>query len=294
MLHAAMVTATWWLPPDHSRNGRAIDDLFTLIFCISVAVLVGVHAALAFFLVRYRHRKGQRTAKFIHGYTRLEIGWTLFTAGVLTGLAVLSTRVWDKYQRTDTPRTVADALPLVRAMVIGQQFKWNVIYPGPDGVLGRYLTYPKPTDTRWPDGERFRGVSGPAALPRETAVEAINAYVEQINPLGKDFTDPAGADDDWENALARDLVLPVDRPIELQIGSRDVIHNVSIPLLRVKMDAVPGLIGTINFTATQTSDVSPTGYFDLVCQELCGSGHYKMNARLRIVSAAEWANGGRK
>ncbi len=55
-------------------------------------------------------------------------------------------------------------------LVIGQQFKWNVVYPGPDGRFGRYGVYPRPTDAAWPVGPDgsptgFAGVTGPAALP---------------------------------------------------------------------------------------------------------------------------------
>jgi cytochrome c oxidase subunit 2 len=271
------------LPANHSRAGEAIDGLFTLIFWITLTVFIGVHIALVWFLFRYRHRADRSTARFVHGHTRVELAWTLLTTFILMALALISMRVWDGYERP-----AATGLQPVRVMVIGQQFKWNVIYPGPDGVVGRYLTYPKPTDARWPNGVRFQGVVGPAALPSDKAVAAVNAYVEQVNPLGKDFADPAGADDDWENALARDLVVPVDRPVEVLLGSRDVIHDLGIPVLRVKMDAVPGRLGTIRFTATRTSDVSASGYFDIVCQELCGSGHYTMTGRLRVVSEAEW------
>jgi cytochrome c oxidase subunit 2 len=275
--------SAWWLPTNYAEHGGPIDALFTAIFWITVAVLVGVHVLLVAFLVRYRTKPGRDTATFVHGHTRLEQVYTIAPAIVLAGLALASKRVWDGY---NLPATGDNAKDVVRVMVIGQQFKWNVIYPGPDGVVGRYLVYPKPTDTSWPDGQRFRGTNGPAELPYVKAVEAINLYVEQINPLGKDFSDPDGDDDDWQNALARDLVVPVNRPVEVYLGSRDVIHDFAVPNLRVKLDAVPGMVGVVRFTPTVTTDSVPNGpgYFDIVCQELCGSGHYTMQGRLFVVA----------
>lgn len=273
-----ILAAGWWLPANHSEHGVEIDRLFGLIFWIAAVIFVGVHVVLLLSLILHRNRPGRTKAWFIHGNTRLEVVWTIIPAIVLTVVSLLSTRVWDAYHAKADP---ADR-NIFRVMVIGQQFKWNVIYPGPDGVLGRYLQYPSPTDPRWPGNERFRSTNGPGDLPMEKAIEAVNAYIEQVNPLGKDMDDPAGVDDDWRNALARDVVVPVGRRVEVTLGSRDVIHDFAVPLLRVKMDTVPGMLGKLSFTATTTSESQPGGAFDIVCEELCGSGHYTMRGRLVV------------
>jgi heme/copper-type cytochrome/quinol oxidase subunit 2 len=138
-------------------------------------------------------------------------------------------------------------------LVIGEQFKWNVIYPGKDGKLGRYLIFPKPTDKRWPGGIKFANVAGPADLPYAAATTAIKSYIDQENPLGKDMDDPDGKDDNWDKRPGREINIPADRPTEVQLGSKDVIHSFFLPNFRVKLDAVPGLRGRFVFTATQTS-----------------------------------------
>src|SRR5207237_6406317 len=99
----------------------------------------------------------------------------------------------------------------------------------------------------------FAGVPGPAYLPYKDAVDAINKYIDSTNPLGKDFSDPDGKDDDWKNALAREIILPKNRPIEIVLSSKDVLHDFFLPNFRVKLDAVPGMRGHIYFTATQSS-----------------------------------------
>ncbi len=186
------------------------------IFWITTITFVAVQVVLIVFLVKYRYNPNKKKAVFTHGNQRLEMFWTITPAIILLILAVFSKRVWDDYRYSP----LADKPDKVTILVIGQQFKWNTIYPGPDGKLGRYLLYPKPSDTRWPDPrpvakrttpylfpEGKGGVLGPAFLPAEAAVKAINNYNE-LNPQGKDFEDPAGKDDIYAGALAREIILP--------------------------------------------------------------------------------------
>ena len=192
---------TWWLPPNHSAHGAAIDTLFDWIFWITAITFVLVEAALVFFLVKYRYRPGTK-AHFTHGNKRLEFIWTIIPAAIFAVLAIVSKFVWDNYRYSPTMTDPNRAIVLV----IGQQFKWNVIYPGPDKKLGRYLMYPEPTDLAWPNpaGDdkpyTFAGVRGPAFLPYDKALTAIDQYIDTVNPLGKDFSDPDGKDDDWQGA----------------------------------------------------------------------------------------------
>lgn len=71
-----------------------------------------------------------------------------------------------------------------------------------------------------------------------------------------------------------DLHVRSNQPIVIHLRSGDVQHSFFAPRLRVKQDAVPGLVIPILF------EVSKAGEYDLVCAELCGWGHYKMGARI--------------
>jgi heme/copper-type cytochrome/quinol oxidase subunit 2 len=242
----------WWLPPDRSTHGHGIDNLFLWIFWITMIIFIVTELVLVVFLIKYRSRPERKKAYFSHGNPRLEMAWTIAPAIILAFLALFSKKVWDqfRYAPEDPNRTTI--------LVIGEQFKWNIIYPGPDGKLGRYLLYPKPTDPKWPVGaggqsEQFQGTIGPASLPYDKAMAAINAYISSVNPLGKDFSDPDGKDDDFQSALGRKLIVPVNRQVEVQLGSKDVIHDFFLPNHRVKLDAVPGMRGKLHFTATMTS-----------------------------------------
>ena len=69
---------------------------------------------------------------------------------------------------------------------------------------------------------------------------------------------------------------PLGKPIKLLLRSKDVLHNFSVAQLRVKMDLLPGLVTYSWFTPTRT------GSFDLLCEELCGVGHFAMRGRLVV------------
>jgi heme/copper-type cytochrome/quinol oxidase subunit 2 len=244
----------WWLPTNYSKHGTDVDMLFNWIFWLTMIIFVVVEAVMLYFLIKYRAKPGRKKAIYTQGNTRLEMTWTLAPAVILALLALFSKKVWDNFRYspdlTDPNRA--------KVLVIGQQFKWNIIYPGPDGKFGRYLLFPRPTDVAWPPGPdgkptEFADVPGPASLKYDDAVKAIGQYIDTVNPLGKDFTDPDGKDDDYQAALARTLYVPVDRPTELEIASKDVIHDFYMPNFRAQLYAVPGMRGKFVFTATKTT-----------------------------------------
>ncbi len=206
-----VVVAVWafrkpWLP-DLAADRAAIDARIYLTMTVTGIAFILTQVLLAVFIWRFRAREGQ-TAAYWHDNPRLEFTWTAVTAGVMTILVLGALRLWAQVYSPPP----ADAL-LVE--VTGQQFAWNVRYPGPDGVLGR-------TD------------------PRRITVD---------NPLGIDDQDPRSADDIF---LVNQLYLPVGRPVRLRIRSKDVIHSFFLPNFRVKQDAVPGMTIDIWFTPTQT------------------------------------------
>jgi len=245
----------WWLPPDYSVHGHAIDALFICIFWLTSAIFLGVLVTLVYFMVRYRHDPARKKGLFIHGNTRLEIIWTLIPAVILIALAIVTKGVWDNYRYN----ALASDPDRAQILVVGEQFKWRVVYPGPDGRLGRYLLYPKTTDLQWPQlppgaSFDFPPVPGPAYMKEAEARKVLDNYIDQINPLGKDFSDPDGVDDDWQNSLARPLEIPKGRPVDITLGSKDVIHDFCLPNFRVKLDAVPGMKGHVVFVAEKSSE----------------------------------------
>jgi cytochrome c oxidase subunit 2 len=98
------------------------------------------------------------------------------------------------------------------------------------------------------------------------------------NPLGIDPTDSRGSDD----IVTSELVLPLGREVDLHLRAQDVIHGFAVPELRLKQNAIPGQTFHIHFTPTQP------GPYAILCTQLCGSGHYRMEATLRVVSPDEF------
>jgi len=99
------------------------------------------------------------------------------------------------------------------------------------------------------------------------------------NPLGLDPADPHSIDDE----ITSELVLPANREVDLRLNAQDVIHGFSIPELRLKQNAVPGQTLHIHFTPTTP------GTYAILCTQLCGLGHYRMNATLRILPPDQFA-----
>jgi cytochrome c oxidase subunit II len=98
------------------------------------------------------------------------------------------------------------------------------------------------------------------------------------NPLGLDPTDLHSADDE----VTSQLVLPANREVDLRLRAQDVIHGFSIPEMRLKQNVIPGQTIHLHFTPTTP------GTYAILCTQLCGLGHYRMNATLRIVTPAEF------
>jgi cytochrome c oxidase subunit 2 len=63
------------------------------------------------------------------------------------------------------------------------------------------------------------------------------------------------------------LVLPINTPIQLLVTSEDVLHSWTIPVLGVKVDAVPGRLNLLSLYTYQP------GIFFGQCSEICGANH---------------------
>ncbi len=94
------------------------------------------------------------------------------------------------------------------------------------------------------------------------------------NPLGLDPNDPNGQDD--LVIEGGDLHLPIGKPVKMLLRSIDVLHDFYVPEFRAKMDMVPGMVTYFWFTPTRT------GEFEVLCAELCGTGHGFMRGYVQI------------
>ncbi|MFT4862682.1 MAG: cytochrome c oxidase subunit 2 [Pseudohongiellaceae bacterium] len=126
---------------------------------------------------------------------------------------------------------------------------------------------------QWQWAFRYPGADGQLGY-------AETALVTQSNPFGVNLEDPRGQDD----IIVVDPVmhLPIGKPVKALLRSNDVLHNYTVPQFRVKMDLVPGLISFLWF------EPSKEGRYDILCQELCGIGHFVMRGSIVIESEQEY------
>lgn len=231
-----------WMPPLASRHGAGIDAMLTYLLLTTGSLLLVAFAVLAWLVWRGGHRSliGQRLASHRTELAVSMLLGLLMAAVAEGGVLAIGLPVWQEYFEAEPP---ADAIAIE---VTGQQFFWNVRYPGPDGKFGR-------TDVRMVD--------------------------EITNPLGIDRSDSASADD---VLLVNQIVAQVNRPVHLRLRSKDMIHSFFLPHLRVKQDVIPGMAPEITFVPTRE------GIFELVCAELCGLGHYRMQGFFKVVAQRDY------
>jgi len=150
-----------------------------------------------------------------------------------------------------------DQMKAINIEVTGEQFKWSLRYAGFDNQIGT-RNYKLTTPT---------------------------------NGLGIDFKDQKS----WDDKLVSEIVIPVNKPVRFTIGSKDVLHSFYLPDFRVQINAVPGMPTYFQFTPRLTTTEvrvqrnNPEYDYVLLCAKNCGAGHYNMQAKVTVVSEAEYA-----
>ena len=222
------IVRTWWFPESASAHGHLLDGQFETTLIVTGIVFILAQVALGYLVWKYRQKPSSKKAIYTHGSHRLEMASIVVTTIVFYLMVIPGQSIWaDLY--INEP-----AQDSIQIEVTGQQFAWNIRYPGPDGKFGRI---------------------------RPDLIDDSSG-----NPLGLDFEDPAAEDD----LVLPTIALPVNRPIELLLRSKDVTHSFFVRELRIKQDNVPGLTIPLRFTPTKT------GTFEVACAELCGLGHHRM------------------
>jgi cytochrome c oxidase subunit 2 len=183
------------LPVEASAHAAEIDHMISLVHWLMLVLFVGW--GIFFLYVLFRFRAGANPKASYTGAKGkiskgLEVAVALVEVILLVGYAIPA---WARRVR-DLP----NENEAVRVRVVGEQFAWNIQYPGPDGKFGR------------------------------TDIKLVSAD----NPLGLDRSDPAAKDD---VTTINQLNLPVDRPVLIQLSSKDVIHSFGLYEMRVKQDS---------------------------------------------------------
>ena len=201
-------------------------------------LFLGWSIYLGWVLVRFRAR---RQPQADHGGARGRAALATEIGVVVAEvvlLVVFALPIW--FNRTSAqPAAPAGGATVVR--IVAEQFAWNIHYPGDDGEFGATLA----------------------------------ALVSGTNPLGLDRTSTHAQDD---VVVVNQLHVPIGRPVVIQLSSKDVIHSFGVPAMRVKQDAIPGVLTPVWFTPTVA------GEFEIACSQLCGLAHFRMRGIVTVES----------
>lgn len=213
------------LVPAASTYAHEIDNLFTLIFVLVGFWFLLCEAVFFWLLFRFRKRDGV-AAEYVTGEQKHEKRWItiphLLVLVCDVFIIVGAVRVWYDIKQW-LPEEAGEKVEKVR--VIGQQWAWTFVHPGPDGELR--------------------------------------------------------TDDDI--ATINELHVKVNQFYQFELESVDVLHNFSVPVFRLRQDAIPGRVITGWFKPTMT------GQYDIQCAEICGIGHGLMGAQIFIETPEEHA-----
>jgi cytochrome c oxidase subunit 2 len=111
-------------PTPQTDSGKAISDLYWMVFAVCAVVFVAVETALVLFIIRFRRRRGTpegAEGPQIHGNTRLEVIWTIIPAAILAAIAVLTL--------ARIPSVEAKGGDQLTIKVEAHQFYWQYVYP---------------------------------------------------------------------------------------------------------------------------------------------------------------------
>lgn len=187
------------LPVQASAHAAEIDQMIALVHWLMLALFVGWGIFFVFVLFRFR-RGANPKASYTGAKGKISKGLEVAVAVIEVLLLVFyAIPAWAKRVQAFPAENEA-----VVVRVVGEQFAWNIHYPGPDGKFGR-------TDIK---------------------------LISPDNPLGLDRTDPNAKDD---ITTINQLNLPANRAVLVHLSSKDVIHSFGLYEMRVKQDAIPGM-----------------------------------------------------
>lgn len=216
--------------------------MLALVHWFMAFLFVGWSAFLVVILYRFRRKKNPNAS--YKGIT------SHFSTHVEVGVVIVeivlllgfALPLWAT--RSDSKeRPVGEDVVNLRA--VGEQYRWTFHYAGADKMVG-LTSY-----------ERYSG----------------------SNSVGLVEEDPNAADD---FVSINELVVPVDRPVVIQVTSKDVIHGLHIVPMFSQQDAIPGSEIPMWFVPDKE------GEWNIVCAQLCGAGHAQMAAYVKAVSSEEF------
>lgn len=227
----------------------------------------------------YKYRgKKDQKALYFADNNRLEAIWSIIPAITLAGLILYGLYAWSNIMFIEKDENT------IEIELYAQQFKWTARYAGADNVLGK----------------------------------ANVRYIEGVNALGVDMSDPNAQDD----KVVTELHIPKGKKIHFKMRSQDVLHSAYMPHFRAQMNCVPGMVTEFSFTPIYTTDemrnmtfmqekvakinairnkkseelvakgqpaLDPYTFdYVLLCNKICGASHYNMQMKIVVDSPEDY------
>lgn len=265
-------------PPKAASSEGVEIDQLFFVAIIIITFVQFVMQFIIFYFTYKYHGRKGLKAKFYPDNEKLEFTWTILPVIVLSVLII-----WGLFTWSDIMNVSEDDDVMV-VELYAYQFGWKIRYSGEDNVLGK----------------------------------ANVRYIEGINALGVDKSDPYAQDD----VVASEMHLPVGKKVLFKMRSQDVIHSAYFPHFRAQMNVLPGMITQFAFTPTiTTEDMRKRPYlidkvdhindlrreqseglvakgeeplddydFDyfLLCNKVCGTSHYNMQMKIVVEKQDEF------
>lgn len=261
-----------------SEHGPDYDNLMAISMWLIFIVQTITQFLLHYFAFKYRGKEGKK-AFYYADNDKLEFIWTIIPVIVLAGLILYGLYAWTNIMFLDEQKK-----DTIVVEVYAKQFSWEVRYAGEDGVLGK----------------------------------ANVRYIEGVNTLGVDMSDPNAQDD----IQATELHLPKGKQVVFKFRSQDVLHSAYMPHFRAQMNVVPGMVTEFGFVPTLTTDemrqdpaimnkvaninhirskksadllaqgksaLDPYTFdYLLLCNKICGASHYNMQMKIVVEDDADF------
>lgn len=256
----------------------ALIDNLMNITWVLIFIVQAVTQVLLHYFAFKYRGKKDQKALYFADNNKLEVIWSSIPAIVLAGLILYGLYAWTNIMFVDEDEDV------IIIELYAQQFKWTARYAGEDNVLGK----------------------------------ANVRYIEGVNVLGVDESDPNAQDD----KVVSELHLPKGKKILFKMRSQDVLHSAYMPHFRAQMNCVPGMVTQFAFTPIYTTsemqnmsfmqekvaninairtkksaDLVSKGEpaldpytFDylLLCNKICGASHYNMQMKIIVDTPEEY------
>ncbi len=262
-----------------SEHGPQYDNLMAISMWLIFVVQFITQGLLYYFAFKNRGVEGKKAFYFADS-DKLEFIWTIIPVIVLSVLILYGLYAWTNIMFV----TEEDEAEALYVEIYAKQFSWEVRYAGEDGVLGK----------------------------------ANVRYIDGVNTMGVDMSDPNAQDD----ITTSELHLPKGRKVIFKMRSQDVLHSAYMPHFRAQMNVVPGMVTQFAMTPTITTDEmrdngdiakkvanineirskksselvakgeSPlepyTFDYLLLCNKICGSSHYNMQMKIVVDEKPEF------